>query len=384
MNLTNRPSALMERPMPTSRPAPATNHRSLSASRRGFSITELLVVIFVIALIIAITVPALSSARASAKRTETSQLLSTLASGVAQFRLDENRQPGYFSVQDMGHSENATEGFSGMQNIMLEMLGGIVPDNTPAGANIISVGPRSGNASKVKVDRNQINLAQPGGRKLYWASLGSKVFERADENGLPVDISTVRRLGFTPGNASPTGNQQIREIVDAFGSPVLAWAADDSIRTPVTSVDDFARIDSDSQPIRSRYYWNSNAAFLANGVQVGVQAKLQYEAPPDSGIIRSMISQQRTAVDRQRTLTGLLGNPGSPLNPTDTTITNILPSAPLASVTFHAAGRDAYYLGIANAGAKQAGPSGAPILDYGKVLRDKLVEKFDDVVQAAN
>jgi prepilin-type N-terminal cleavage/methylation domain-containing protein len=357
MNLTNRPSALMERPMPTSRPAPATNHRSLSASRRGFSITELLVVIFVIALIIAITVPALSSARASAKRTETSQLLSTLASGVAQFRLDENRQPGYFSVQDMGHSENATEGFSGMQNIMLEMLGGIVPDNTPAGANIISVGPRSGNASKVKVDRNQINLAQPGGRKLYWASLGSKVFERADENGLPVDISTVRRLGFTPGNASPTGNQQIREIVDAFGSPVLAWAADD---------------------------WNSNAAFLANGVQVGVQAKLQYEAPPDSGIIRSMISQQRTAVDRQRTLTGLLGNPGSPLNPTDTTITNILPSAPLASVTFHAAGRDAYYLGIANAGAKQAGPSGAPILDYGKVLRDKLVEKFDDVVQSAN
>lgn len=370
--------------MPTSRPAPATNHRSLSASRRGFSITELLVVIFVIALIIAITVPALSSARASAKRTETSQLLSTLASGVAQFRLDENRQPGYFSVQDMGHSENATEGFSGMQNIMLEMLGGIVPDNTPAGANIISVGPRSGNASKVKVDRNQINLAQPGGRKLYWASLGSKVFERADENGLPVDISTVRRLGFTPGNASPTGNQQIREIVDAFGSPVLAWAADDSIRTPVTSVDDFARIDSDSQPIRSRYYWNSNAAFLANGVQVGVQAKLQYEAPPGSGIIRSMISQQRTAVDRQRTLTGLLGNPGSPLNPTDATITNILPSAPLASVTFHAAGRDAYYLGIANAGAKQAGPSGAPILDYGKVLRDKLVEKFDDVVQAAN
>jgi len=368
--------------MPTSRPAPCPATRRASRSGRGFSITELLVVIFVIALIIAITVPALSSARASAKRTETSQLLSTLANGVAQFQLDENRQPGYFSVQDMGHSENATEGFSAMQNIMLEMLGGIVPENTPDAPNIIRVGPRSGNAAKVKVDRNQINLAQPGGRKLYWASLGAKVFERGDESGLPADTSTVRRLGFTPGNTNLPGNQQIREIVDAFGSPVLAWAADESIRTPVNTVDDFARIDSDSQPIRSRFYWNSNAAFLANGVQVGTQAKFQYDV--SSGVINSLISGQRSDVDRQRTLAGLLGNPGSPLNPTDPTVTNILPSAPLASITFHAAGRDAYYLGATNAGAKQAGPSGAPVLDYGKVLRDKLVEKFDDVVQAAN
>lgn len=375
--------------MPTSRPAPspATRLGSHAHSRRGgFSITELLVVIFVIALIIAITVPALSSARASAKRTETSQLLSTLASGVAQFQLDENRQPGYFSVQDMGHSENATEGFSSMQNIMLEMLGGIVPETTPDAANIIRVGPRSGNTAKIKVDRNQINLAQPGGRKLYWASLGSKVFERSDEGGLPTDTGTVRRLGYTPGNSNPPGNQQIREIVDAFGAPILAWAADDSLRTPVNTVDDFARIDSDTQPTpRARYYWNSNAAFLANGVQVGVQAKLQYEPPPPAGgTVHSLISEQRSAQDRQRTLTGLLGNPGSPLNPSDPTITNILPSAPVASITFHAAGRDSYYLGIANAGAKQAGPVAAPILDYGKVIRDKLVEKFDDVVQPAN
>jgi type II secretory pathway pseudopilin PulG len=363
--------------MPTTRFA-VPNVRS---ARRAFSITELLVVIFVIVLIIAITVPALSSARASAKRTETSQLLSTLAGGVAQFQLDENRQPGYFSVQDMGHSENATEGFSAMQNIMLEMLGGIVPDNTQDSANIVRVGPRSGNAAKVKVDLKQVNLIQPGGRKLYWASVGAKAFERADNDGIPFDTGTVRRLGFTSG--STVGNHQIRELVDAFGAPILAWAADDSIRTPVNTIDDFARIDSDSQPIRSRYYWSSNAAFLADGVQVGTQAKLQAEGPP-TNIIHSLLSAQRAAVDRQRTLGGLLGNIGSPLRPNDPTITNILPSAPVAGITFHAAGRDGYYLGKANPGAKQAGPATDPILDYGKVLRDKLVEKFDDVVQPAN
>jgi prepilin-type N-terminal cleavage/methylation domain-containing protein len=367
--------------MPTTQLRHTAHSSRIGPARRGFSITELLVVIFVIVLIIAITVPALSSARASAKRTETSQLLSTLASGVAQFQLDENRLPGYFSVQDMGHSENATEGFSAMQNIMLEMLGGIVPDNTPDAANIVRVGPRSGNTAKVKVDRNQVNLLQPGGRKLYWASIGSKAFERADENGLPLDTGTVRRLGYTSG--STVGNHQIRELVDAFGSPILAWAADDSLRTPVNTIDDFARIDSDSQAIRARYYWNSNAAFLANGVQVGTQAKLQYEAPP-SGIIHSLLSAQRTAVDRQRTLGGLLGNLGSPLRPNDPTITNVLPSAPVAGITFHAAGRDGYYLGKNNAGAKQAGPAPNPILDYGKVLRDKLLDKFDDVIQPAN
>jgi len=352
----------------------------LRAGRRsGFTITELLVVIFIIVLIIAITVPALSSARASAKKTETAQLLSTLSAGVSQFILDENRQPGYFTVKNMGHSENQTEGLSGMQNIMLEMLGGIVPDNTPAVPNVIlDVGPRT--AGKIKVDRNKINLAQPGGGKLYWASLAAKVFERSDENGLPFDTGNERRLGATAGT---NDNTKIREIVDAFGAPVLAWAADDTIRTPITQVEDFATESSDMTTARA--YWNSNAAFLSTGVVVGIQGKAQDEAGLPINEIVSLLGQRRTAIDRGRTLTGLLGNTGSPKNPGEPVITDILPTSAVGSVTFHSAGRDGIYLSRNNAGAKGATPSAnGPILDYGLVLREKLIEKFDDVVQPSN
>lgn len=81
----------------------ATNSR-LPATRRshhamGFSLIELLMVIAIIVVIIAITVPALASGKA-AKRSETANLLTDLSQGVAQFTLDEKRQPGYFTVGD--------------------------------------------------------------------------------------------------------------------------------------------------------------------------------------------------------------------------------------------------------------------------------------------
>lgn len=351
-----------------------------AASRLGFSLIELLVVIAIIAVIIAITVPALSSARKSAKRAESAQLLADLAQGVAQFTLDEKRQPGYFSVQEMGDTENQTEGMSGMQNVMLDMMGGVVDSSATVTGTVVAVGPYSAANKKIKVDHAQIGRKQNNGNKLYW-NLPAKVFEKTDPTtGEPIDQGLPSRIG---------NHKKIREIVDAFGAPVLAWAADETITTPVSSVDDFARIDyvAGSPSTKARVYWASNAAFLKSGVFVGSRqlnqaGTLGAEMPPAT---ISMLHENVPALNRQQTLMGMLGNPGSPKNPAETDPELIFPTAPIAPLVFQSAGIDGYYLSRFDKGGKLSDiHSNQAVLDYGFNVKDKILEKFDDLIQAAN
>ncbi len=353
--------------------------------RAAFSLIELLVVIAIIAIIIAITVPALSSARKAAKRSETAQLLADLAQGVAQFTLDEKRQPGYFSVQEMGSQENMTQGMSTMQNVMLEMMGGVVDQATnPVGGTVVAVGPYSAQANKIHVDYAQIGRKQNNGNKLYW-NLPAKVFEKTDATtGLPIDTGLPSRFGT---------HTQIREIVDAFGAPILGWAADEGVTTPVVNVDDFARIYHDPaapQPNRSRVYWASNSAFLSNGVFLGSrqlnQKGVSDTIPPTEFV--SMLHQSVLDTDPvpvQETLMGLLGNPGSPKNPAETDPELLRPTAPRAPLVFHSAGIDGYILSRFDKGGRLSHPHNPFVaLGYGQNVKDKILEKFDDIIQAAN
>lgn len=366
----------------------ATNSR-LPATRRshhamGFSLIELLVVIAIIVVIIAITVPALASARKAAKRSETANLLTDLSQGVAQFTLDEKRQPGYFTVKEMGSQANMTQGMTTMQNVMLDMLGGVEPTGTALGGTVVAVGPFTAAAQKVPVDIAKMGRKTASGNKLYW-NLPAKVFEKTDPiTGQPIDTGLPSRIGT---------HKPIREIVDAFGAPILGWAADESISTPIVNVDDFAKIYDDStaaQPSRARVYWASNSAFLSDGVFLGTKQLNQRgirgnENPPEviSMLHGSLVTSNQAEV--QETLMGLLGNPGSPKNPAETDLELIRPTAPLAPLVFHSAGVDGYILSRNDRAGKLAHNHGAQaVLGYGQNVKDKILEKSDDIIQGAN
>jgi prepilin-type N-terminal cleavage/methylation domain-containing protein len=349
---------------------------SVNASRAGFSLIELLVVIFIIAIVIAIVVPALGAARNTAKKQETANLISTLQQAAVQFQLDKRRAPGYFTAAEMGSNENGTQrGMSGMQNAMLDLAGGIV-SGTPAGS--VQVGPLSAVARQISVDPTLIGAKLGSGSKAYFAP-AAKFFKKQD--GIE---------GGTRSN-SAAAHAALPELVDSWGMPILYWQLDTAALGQVTQTDEFARDSSGASnaPTIARFYWNSNRAILESST-AGFK-RVDQNA-------QSLLGGSATDVQRSSTLTGILGSPGSPGAYTAATaLANILPTAGRGSFVIHAAGSDGVYLGrserggtLVVGGALPYGlnfrkPDNTPHTDSsGKQISIDLGGEFDDTILGGN
>lgn len=361
-----------------------------TTTRLGFSLVELLVVIMVITVIISIIVPALGYARNSAKVTASRQLVGTVTQAIAAFELSERRTPGVFTPTEMGSPTPRQGGLSAMQNMILDMAGGW---QDAAGADptyTIRVNPSENDGKAIMVNPSLIGQGKgyfvpPG--KSFVAQDGTVGGSKTNGNGRVLQ----------PDDPNPIAN--IPELVDSFGTPILAWQSDPISRQPIAAMTDFAREnagDDPNRPTLSRFYWQSNRCLLENqpppGVGVGARRIKQHE----ESILGSNFS------NRYISMAGILGNPSSPVDVTQT-YQNILPSGARGSVIIHAAGSDATYLGIKDRGGKLAASAGSstnPLLYYGMSFKAPgtgapytdasgrpttidLVAEFDDIVSAA-
>lgn len=330
----------------------------------GFSLIELLVVIAIIALVIAIIVPALGGARTAAKKAATSQLLTQVTDAAMQFSQDEDgRMPGYFLPSDMGSQENANSssgGFTTMENVLLDLAGQDAIVDTGEGD---LVGPFGGNGSRdAYVDFDLLGT-------------GDRVYLQKVKDFLQV----------ASGQAGSTAHQEFPDLVDAFGSPVLAWVEDTSgPREPATR-EEFATEDSSTD--RARYYWASNFGWLTS-TALGKLGKDQTTA--------SLLSDSQEA---EETLTAVLGNPNFPI-PVNFNASNVLPKSSRGAFVVHSAGADGVYFGAKDAGARALGVDGSTRqLEYqlnffdssgnrlkdpsGKLQSIDLTKGFDDILSGA-
>ncbi len=280
---------------------------------RGFSLVELLVVIFIIALIIGLAIPAVGRVRTSARVAATASTMTSIGQAVSTFSTDQKRLPGYFSQTQMGSASNLTRGFSNMQNIMLDLTGAVVaPGSAAAPTGAIRVGPNTNNPDNVWVNPSLVGAGQAGSKN--YLSINEKLLVRGTER---TGVNEHKELG---------------DLQDPFGMPILAWARNEASTQTIAAEDDFVQVQVTAGQPAARYYWAGNAAYLTAGVGVGTAARNQGEA--------SNLSSSASDAFRRGNLMTLLGSTANPIE----IGANMFPSTGRGDIVLHSAGPDQFYM----------------------------------------
>jgi len=340
-------------------------------SRRAFTLIELLTVIIIIAIIIGITVPAIGLVRDSAKAVDTKALISSIVTASSAFQTDhQGKLPGYFSARDMGSVENRTRGMSNMENVILDLAGAaaIVKAGTPGA--LADVGPIA--ASSISIDPALIGTGDSQNKA--YLTLNKKFFVAQLQGTQQVSAS---------GSAAAEGAPQIPDMVDSWGQPLLAWTADDPIKSvraaspsTVTNPNDgiFAAdsVASGNNARRAVIYYNQNRCFL-DSASLGKKGISQID--------ESLISSGNSS-DYLESLAGALGSPAAPYkDPNNATNAPTVALKARGGLIIQSAGRDGVYLGKKDRGAKQF-PT--PRIDYQFNFVNKPGGKINNAVDQWN
>lgn len=321
---------------PTPRPEPRPTRNQPAESRPAFSLVELLTVILIISILIAITVPTLSSVQRSGRTASTQSLLTELTNAVASFQLDNNRLPGYFSQAEIASTTNFNPGpsngpgLTSLENALLDLsgVGAVVTEQPTDPGSWIEVNPVQNNARRIWVKADLIGADEGN----YFLPGGSNLVHMTREQQ-PGTITSTQLAG--PG---------LPDLIDAFGQPVLAWVADESAPTNIRDREMFVR--ATSNPGSSLFYWNANGSMLSSA-QLGDRGMDMTRAPSPGGggslIGRGAFSN---TVALENVMAALLGNPGYPdeARLAAGNYNNIFPRQPRGRFIAHSAGPDAVYL----------------------------------------
>ncbi|MCC6659803.1 MAG: prepilin-type N-terminal cleavage/methylation domain-containing protein [Phycisphaerales bacterium] len=369
--------------------------------RGGFSLIELLVVIIIIALLVAIIVPSLWGARDAARGASTQSLMTQVQNASAKFETDHHRLPGYFSARQMGMQTNEANGFTAMENAMIDLAGGLVGTSPPVGPTQVAGGPGSLPDGQVTIDTQRIGV----GENLYFVP-PAKFYKTQGVDG--------QVIGGQSGGTNP-GVDQIPDLVDAWDSPLLLWVKDDTAIRPIDPTNNSylcARNSASGADVTrsARYYWAANAGFL------GARAlgKKQTDQTYDSSGSRpfSLIGQDAPGViaNGAPSLEATLGSPNFPYRPSGAIMTpqngQFNPAQGRGGFIIQSAGRDGYYVGSKERGGQlytTRGGGDTGILQYGwsqqnlamnpptphtdkdgKVTNIDILKDFDDLLSTGS
>lgn len=349
--------------------------------RRAFSLIELMVVILILAVVVAIIVPALGGARNAAKGVSTRATLTQVANAASAFSNDhQERMPGHFTAEEMGDQQNSDRGFAEMENVLLELAGGMV-DRDPGpsmgtsfggSGDRIEVGPMSGAENTVLVDVSLIGAD----------STRSGAYFTPD--------TKLYRTGNGQATSVTEHEEDLPDLLDAWGTPILAWRRNEFGPTRISDVQDFALEASPGSGSGDRawYYWNANAGFL-NGEAVGRLTTSQTKM--------SMIGGDINKANKETSLMGFLGSPAYPDDLSKSSHEDVRPAAARGELVLHSAGPSGVFLHNDSNGSKQFrdetidyyrnffNASGQPLTgDGGESETRDLLRAFDDLIQTGN
>lgn len=332
--------------------------RALGAA--GFTLFELLTVLAILSILLGLTIPVLGRARKTAKIVANQTLMREVAVGTQQFRLDNAEQSAsYFTAKQLGSGENIERGFSPMQSILLNLMGGVAPiDPLAAGTSVFNnVGPMG--AGSISVNPSKLAAGESSlrpGKGAYLTIPGNNLKTLFSGDGDDFPSGGSNQLVASNMGAFYENHSKIPELIDAFGTPILAWIEDERIR-PEDSTALYAAINSDNTT--ARFYYASNAMYLNSRKNYNSWLATATTANPD----------QRLSV-----LGIVTGSPAFP----SVSASIRMPRASRSAIILHSAGPDGVW--VAKVGV------GVPLPEFSTSSNgtDKMSEFDDTVVGVGN
>ena len=308
-------------------------------TRPGFSLIELLTVIFIISVLIGILLPVLGAVRASGWQASTQSLLVGLNNAASSFELDNRRQPGYFSAAELGSTANfnngAGPGLTSLENALLDLSGAAaISVDQPANTNgWLSVNPTTDTNRAVWVKTDLIGVDE-----------GSYFIPAA---GNLIHMSPTQQAGTITQTSSPKPGMP--DLVDSFGQPVLAWIENPSGPRNIKVAHEFATLNIEDS--NSRFFWAANGSMLSSQ-SLGEQGQ-DLTVAPVAGSVGSLVGKGAFDLSEQSiegVMIALLGHPGYPDEALLSTgdYNTIFPTRPRGSFIAHSAGKDGVFLGAAD------------------------------------
>ncbi len=370
-----------------------------AGSRAAFTLFELLTVLAILAILLGLTIPVMGRARKTARIANNTTLLREVAVGSQQFRLDNaDASPSYFTAKELASTENQTRGFSPMQSILLNLMGGIVPSDATSSNDvndpILEVGPTAARTVKARASAMRAGESRARGSKAGYINLPPAnlrtPFGGDDDEYPPVGPSRIDPSLQASGVYA--AHARLPEFVDDFGSPVLAWVEDERPSPQQdfaqAGTDSFALMDAgsgnDSNAPKGRFYVDSNRLYL--------HGDFYQESALSPRLGRA---NAYTAEQRRSALSAVTGSVAFPLG------SQWLNGAPFSANAFamarasrsnivlHSAGPDQVWLLNSDRGGVLAGikPNQAGVVDQNKAVqfpRDTRnpdpMSDFDDII----
>lgn len=315
----------------------------MRSNHRGFTLTELLVVVGIIIILMGLLIPALGAARRAARKAGTESTMTGVISAVQQFRTDNNRLPGYVSQQAL--SESARPGFTTMENALLDLGGGVDPE-TPVdpAKGVIEMEVQSG-------DQFIVNT------RLIGSTEGPGYLTGVTTSLQAVDQS---KQDFGGSTGAPQMDEELMpDVVDGWGNPIALWIKDEF----AGSTEDFAEIDWGNGASPAQFYYSCNSGYYRTTRQAE-SSLLNTRGLRDANVLLTMEA--------------LLGHPSFPK---DVNVDPIEPALPRGDFILHSAGSDELYLERERQTVERViyNP-GDSELDEAETTMDAL----DDVIKAAS
>lgn len=310
--------------------------------RRGFTLTEMLIVVVIIVILISILLPALGGARNTARKAATQSFMSSIHQAISSFKAEQQRLPGYFTVKQVGSDDNivkqetgGTRGLTYLENALLELGGGVYEDQN-ATEDTATDPSKPPDLIKVGVGQDLTVIVQR-------TAIGAK----GGPGYLDIPEGYIDMGHLTDGRAGKiAGLKWMPRLIDAWGMPILMWPRDEFAKQQSILVS--GRYKADDPSTSAPFYWAGNSGFTnAPSLGHGTQ-KAQWNDSTLSSNGRDF--RWKPILDDMgnplaQTMAAVIGHPGFPdANSLTDADNGPQPAQALGDVILESAGPDGIYL----------------------------------------